>query len=173
MKRRQVLAGFGGVVCVGSLGIGSGAFDSVDAERSVRVAVGDDEQAFLRVESLPTASTRAVTTDGTVIFSIDGTASDATGVGVDSVYRFRSLIRVENQGTQPVEVSSTYEGPLADLALLPDGETDPIDENRPIALGVGEGFDAGLYLDTHGTAPGAFATETLTVHAVDTDESGP
>jgi hypothetical protein len=74
---------------------------------------------------------------------------------------------VSNQGTQPVELHSSYDGDsLADLALVNDNGV--LRDNPPI-LDVGDSIDVGLYVDTHGSSIGEF-DETLTIIADQTDE---
>jgi hypothetical protein len=177
MKRRQLL-GLLGVVSSGGFAIGSGAFTSVTAERSVAVGVADDDRAFLRLEPLedegidedgdgtPELTGRSFTNGALVQFELpgdeDGENPNAAGVGLDSVYEFHGLLAVVNQGTQPVEVYSTYDGTaLADLALVRDGG---VLRNDPPTIDVGEQIAVGLYVDTHGSTVGEY-DETLTIVA--------
>lgn len=159
MRRRSFLAGAGSLVGAGSFVLGTGAFTSVSAERAVSVSVARDYRAFLRLEPLvdegqdgePTR--RSFTSGQTVAFELpgngDGENSNAQGLGTDSVYEFHDLMRVTNQGTQPVAVYSTYgEADLADLALVRDSG---VLRDDPPVLDVGEGVDVGLLVDTHGT----------------------
>jgi len=178
MNRRRFLSTLGAAAGAGTLALGSGAFTSVEAERTVAVDVADDDRAFLRLEPIvddgvdgdgdgeadPTG--RSFTNGETVGFELpgdeDGENPDAAGVGIDSVYEFGDLLMVVNQGTQPVTVHSTYDGSaLADLALL---GTDGVLRDDPPTLDVGESLDAGLLVDTHGSDVGSF-DETLTVVA--------
>lgn len=177
MRRRRFLAGVGGLSAAGSVALGTGAFTSVEAERSVSIAVADDDRAFLRMEPLvkdgvddePTGRSR--TYGETISFSLPGTgegeSQSAEGVGLDSVYEFHDLLRVSNRGTQPVQLHSSYDGEdLADLALVND---DGLLRNDPPTLNVGDSIDVGLYIDTHGSNIGEF-DETLTIIADQPDE---
>lgn len=177
MKRRRFLAGAGGLVAAGGAALGTGAFTSVGAERRVSISVADDDRAFLRLEPLvndgvnddPTGRSR--TFGQTVSFTIPGTGSgesqSAKGVGLDSVYEFHDLLRVANQGTQPVRIHSSYDGDsLADLALVDDSG---VLRDRPPILDVGDSIDVGLYVDTHDSTIGEF-DETLTIIADQPDE---
>lgn len=172
MRRRRFLASVGGFTAAGSVALGTGAFTSVEAERSVTVATAEDEDAFLRMEPLddeglngePTG--RASDVGNEVAFNIPGTQwgenDNAEGVGLDSVYEFHDLLRVSNQGTQPVEVYSEYGGSsLSELALVND---DGLLREDPPVLGPGDGIDVGLYIDTHGSNVGEFE-QTLTIVA--------
>lgn len=177
MRRRRFLAGVGGLTAAGGAALGTGAFTGVEAERSVSIDVADDDRAFLRLEPLvkdgnkdnPTGRSR--TFGQAVSFTIpgggDGESQSAEGVGLDSVYEFHDLLQVSNQGTQPVELHSSYDGDsLADLAIVNDNGV--LRDNPPI-LDVGDSIDVGLYVDTHGSSIGEF-DETLTIVADQPDE---
>lgn len=177
MRRRRFLAGVGGLVSAGGAALGTGAFTSVKAERSVSIDVADDDRAFLRLEPLvkdgvkdsPTGRSKSF--GQAVSFTVPGTGNgesqSAEGVGLDSVYEFHDLLQVSNQGTQPVELHSSYDGDsLADLALVNDNGV--LRDNPPI-LDVGDSIDVGLYVDTHGSSIGEF-DETLTIIADQPDE---
>jgi hypothetical protein len=172
MKRRRFLAGVGGLVTAGSVVLGTGAFTSVEAERSVSIAVTEDSYAFLQMhpisdEGIDGDDTGRSLTSGTEIeFELpgrrDGENQNADGLGLDSIYEFHNLATISNQGTQPVTLHSTYSGSnLADLALVND---DGVLRDDPPGLNVGEGIDVGLYVDTHSSSLGEF-DETLTIVA--------
>ncbi|MFB6073156.1 MAG: hypothetical protein ABEJ88_09330 [Halobacterium sp.] len=174
MQRRRFLVSLGGLAGATSLALGTTAFTSVSATRSVSVTVADDERAFLRLEplrvdgsgGLPTGRSKSYGEQ--VWFSLPGTGpgetTEAEGLGVESVYEFHELLRIENQGTQPVEVYSTYGGEtLANLALVRDSG---VLRDDPPVLDVGEAVDVGLLVDTHGTPVREMEyNETLTIVA--------
>lgn len=173
MNRRSFVAGLGAVVGGSSALVGTGAFTSVSAERSVSMEFANDNTAFLRMKQLQGSNGRSLSNGETVGFSIPGSKpfadseSDAEGVGIDSEYEFEDLVKIQNQGTQPVELYSTYDGDkLADLALVKDGAV--LRDDRP-TLGTGDSINVGLYIDTHGTSTGGFV-ETLTIVADQPDE---
>jgi hypothetical protein len=177
MKRRKLLAGLGGLTASLSLGLGSGAFSSVSTSRSVSVDVSDDDRAFLRMEpradpGIDGDSTLRSSSDGrTVWFSLPGYDPgenlNAEGLGKESVYEFHDLLRIENQGTQPVEVYSAYAGEkLTNLALVQDSG---ILRDDPPVIDVGDSIDVGLQIDTHGSSIGK-SNEGLTIIADQPDE---
>jgi hypothetical protein len=174
MKRRSLLASVGALTGAGGLTIGTGAFTSVSAERSVSIAVASDQEAFLRLEPIKdsgidgNATGRSINPGNQVQFHIpgklDGENDDSEGVGIDSVYEFHDLLRIENHGTQSVTVQSEYAGTeLNELALVTDDGRLSEMENLP-TLSTGEGIDVGLYIDTHGSDTGEY-DETLTIVA--------
>jgi hypothetical protein len=170
MRRRSLITAFGSLAGAGSLAVGSGAFTSVSAQRSVTIDTADDDSAFLRLEATDGSELRSVNS-GKLYLQIPGSgpgeSDDAEGVGLDSVYEFHDLITVTNQGTQPVELYSQYVGSdLKDLALITDGGV--LRDDPPI-LDVGESLDVGLYIDTHRSSIGEFE-EMLTIVADQSDE---
>jgi len=110
-----------------SLALGTGAFTSVSAERSVTIDTADDAYAFLRLNERG-GGERSEIDGGTLVFNIPGddesgypseNPTDPEGLGTDSVYRFgedaahdeAGLFAIRNQGTQPVNVYSTQRRP--------------------------------------------------------------
>lgn len=177
MRRRRFLATAGALTGAASTVFGTGAFTSISAERSVSISAAKDYRSFLRLEALVDegqngeSTGRSYTNGNVVEFEIPGDDtgenSAAAGVGADSIYEFHDLMRVENHGTQPVQVYSSYAGNgLSDLALV--NGRGVLREDPPV-LDVGEGVDVGLYVDTHQTEIGQF-DETLTIIADQPDE---
>ena len=167
MNRRSFVAGLSAVIGGGSALVGTGAFTSVSAERSVSMELTNDNTAFLRMKAIPNSNGRSISDGENVALSIPGSpvfggGSNAEGVGLDSVYEFENLVRIWNQGTQPVRLYSAYDGTnLSDLALIDDGE---VLRDDPPTLGVGDDIAVGLYIDTHGSSLEEF-DETLTIVA--------
>jgi hypothetical protein len=170
-SRRRALALFGSAAIGGATAVSTGAFTSTSADRAVNIQTADDSSAFLRLAPISDtgvggeATGRSVSFGSESEFFIPGEGrgeTEADGVGPDSVYEFRNLLRVENQGTQTVEVYSEYSGEaFANLALIDDGG---ILREDPRAVDVGSVLDVGLYIDTHGSELGE-ETQTLEIVA--------
>lgn len=162
MNRRRLLKS--AIPLAGGLAttIGSGAFSSVQAERSVEVAVVDDDQAYLRLEAKDsTGSVRAEDSTGQLRFFIPGLNSQADGTGVapNSVHIFDPLVRVENLGDDPVELFSETPSSIPDqfdrISLTVSG--DPVDsEADAVELSTGGSISCGLLIET---APDASVTD--------------
>lgn len=105
----------GSLAAGGAATIGSGAFTSVSANRSVDVNVADDSDALLRIvkdrrgES-PTANAEEYveTSGGTVSLDFTETDSGAGGINDDATTVIDDLLMIENQGTQGVYVGYTH-----------------------------------------------------------------
>ena len=188
MKRRTVLAGFGSLTASSLLVAGTGAFTSVSAERSVTVETSGDNDALLRLRELGDGK-RSTEDDGRVEFSFPGGLQERfddpdLGLGVDSVYEFdrdaeessrstptEGLLRIENQGTQPVSVYSRFQSEN-DLEMELYDVTDPDRtalRDDPPELGVGDSIDVGFRIRTFGADIDTF-DETLTIVAESTDD---
>ena len=109
MNRRNVLIGLGGLVAGGGALIGTGAFDTVEAERTVSVETAGDADAFLGLTAAGDPDENDFVEEegeGTISINIDATA-DAEGGGEglnqNARTRFNNLVTITNQGTQDVD----------------------------------------------------------------------
>jgi len=171
MKRRDMFIMISGLVSGGTI-LGTGAFSSVEANRTVSVKTADDLNAFLELNALAKTDRngdftgRSSSAGSIVRFDIPGAfggESDAEGVGLDSTYEFHDLLKIVNQGTQSVQVTSNYTGDaFTELALVND---DGIVNEE---LSVGEGVTVGLLINTGNSSIGEF-NETLTIVASNPD----
>jgi len=111
MQRRKFIAGLGSLTAAGAAGIGTGAFTSVEADRSVTVDTAADSDALLRFEATDdNANGGYASVDGNQV-SIDfsGLTADSlegggTGVNENSTTTIYDIFTVENQGTQDAVV---------------------------------------------------------------------
>lgn len=173
MNRRTLLTSISGLAAFGA--VGSGAFTSVSAERTVTVDVEDDSDALLKLQEVGDGK-RSAMDGGQLELNIPGDnedqypsggSTDPEGVGTDSIYRFSAdaggnpgdgLFKITNQGTQPVDIYGT-DGSDADepsVAMFnvdaENGLTENVlTESDPYeSLGTGQTLYCGLQLDTHG-----------------------
>jgi hypothetical protein len=107
MDRRTILKLMGALGGGGAVVTGTGAFTSVEAERTVTVDVAGDANALLAISS--TGNHDDYIDDSNGEFAIALTSSDegATGVNTDAVTVVDDLFEVQNQGTQEVELDVT------------------------------------------------------------------
>jgi hypothetical protein len=167
MQRRKLLAAMGSIAAGGAATVGTGAFTSVSADRSLSVDVAGDNSAFLKfaVEDEPNGAYADVPTDGTLEIALDGSLTDGdgnpTGSGVnDDAYTVvRDIFTITNQGTQDVYVG-VKGSTLPNKSVPPDNSSKPDkaigffsdDADKGAGLGVGEGYysGSGLGLDEKG-----------------------
>ena len=138
MNRRSVIAGLGALSTGTVAAIGSGAFSSAEAERSVSVELADDAAAYLALES---DSTYAELNQEGLLELDFGKAVSGGGehVGENSSYFFgsgnpeRNVFTVQNQGTQTVEVTPAYQ------VLRFDSDGDPVENDGELVIALGNG----------------------------------
>lgn len=163
MKRRTFVLGLGTTATGSGAMIGSGAFSSAEAERTVSVETANDSDAYLALTE-PEGATddRSFRRDGVLRFRFTGlqerlepgtNAQNPEGLGEDSVYRFGNetngnpLFLARNQGTQTIELYSRQEDTeglphvqifnvnTGDL-LTEDGTTTVLDTGNSVPLGL-------------------------------------
>jgi len=115
MQRRKMLAALGSVAVGGATAVSTGAFTSVEADRSVDVEVAGDSSAYLGLRkaadesSDPGANSDAyVDTTGAEVsfdFSSSNGAVGGNGFNPNAITEVDNLIEVQNQGTQSAFLS--------------------------------------------------------------------
>ena len=131
MNRRNVLIGLGGLVAGGGALVGTGAFDTVEAERSVTVETAEDANAFLALEPAERGDETDDASDNAFVEQNDdglleitfGDDDGAAGGGLNLNARtmFEELFVIRNQGTQTVNnlvLDFVEDDPLADTVTL-------------------------------------------------------
>lgn len=106
MERRKFIAGLGSLTAAGAVGIGTGAFTSVSADRSVSVALEGDDDALLQIQPSDGPNADYATQNGnTLEINIDDTNSvGGDGLNDDARTIIRDVFKITNQGTQDVYV---------------------------------------------------------------------
>jgi hypothetical protein len=100
-NRRKFIAGLGALATGSAAAMGTGAFTSVSAERTVDVAVATDENSYL---SLTPIDERATTNNGQLKLDLDSSSTGAEGLNPNSRTAFTDLFQIRNQGDNPVYV---------------------------------------------------------------------
>ena len=168
MRRRQFILGLGTIAAGSAAAVGSGAFTSVEADRTISAEVAQDSDAFLELDA-PGEAERSSAGDQVEFefpslaeqTDVDVNEENPQGLGADSVYRFASdvegsdgLLRITNSGTQPVDVfaeqETTEDVPEVDIFGV-EPETELLTPENPFEdLGVGEELRVGFEIDTFG-----------------------
>jgi len=175
MKRRNLLGTIAGAAGV-SLALGTGAFSSTRAERTISAEVANDSEAYLEIdaEAVGIAGRSSQVNIGyngeVTVFRIPGPeddlvgGTDPAGVGENSEYWFANMAVIRNQGNQPITVYSHYSGELDQIAIFDSNDTnDPPAVLRSRAngrkLNVGESFTMGIYIKTGDQNTGSYDEE--------------
>ena len=178
MNRRDVVIGLAGLIAGGGALIGTGAFDTVEAERSVAVETAGDADAFLGVEPFPgSPNSDYVDASGdTIVIDITGTGTNAPGAGVNenAVTAIDRLLMVTNNGTQDVNLSIELPSSVSGVAFTlasERGNANPTDlTDTTYELGSGQSISVDLKIDT--TTSGGYTEPTsgspyqITIRAV-------
>ena len=120
MYRRTLLATVGTAAGTAALGVGTGAFTSVSADRTATVQVADDATGYVGLSPSSGPNDQfARQQGGELLLEFGDSGNSGLGVGQSSEYQFNDVFTVENQGTQDVFVS------LAPITGIPiDSGTD-------------------------------------------------
>jgi hypothetical protein len=105
MQRRKLLAAMGSIAAGGAAAMGTGAFTSVSADRSLEVEVAGDASAFLALKPQPNSDNASAYVDvsgDTVSIDVSSTNAGGEGANQNAYTVIRDLIQVTNQGTQGV-----------------------------------------------------------------------
>jgi hypothetical protein len=189
MKRRQLLAGLGTLAGGGGLLISTGAFTSVEADRTATVAVADEDQAYLAIEPSPNTANGAFAnqtsgSDGEQLaldFNNSIPNRGSVGVGQSSEYEFDDVFRITNQGAQTVYLNisdvATHGGSTLVEFYVPDGSGGrhhiaPGANDLEIGTGVTENI--GVYIETaaessYSTPSNSAGTAAITANASSDD----
>ena len=180
-NRRSVLIGLGGLVAGGGALVGTGAFDTVEAQRTVSVETAGDANALLSLRPADRGGEDRdeneyvdEPSDGTIEINLDGNDQGADGLNQEAITTFRNLVQVTNQGSQTVDsieleftetpddvtASDTFRFPVDEADddgedIVGNGENILTDDNDiPDSLGPGEAVDFGLEIDLIGGGDG-------------------
>lgn len=185
-NRRNVLIGLGSLVAGGGALLGTGAFTTVEADRTVNIQTTGDASAFLAMT--PARSDDAFVsnaTDGAIVVNLDGTDSNngnASGLNQNARTRFENLVQLANNGTQDVtSVSlSVEETVLTDttasenhedairITTENDDTLNPTSENSVDILGSDDGDN---YSSTNTMTPGDTVTFGIEIDLLDSSIS--
>ena len=158
MKRRNLLATVG-LAASGGIAVGTGAFSSAEAERTVSVEIASDSDAYLgfttRTDLGDVNGQYAEVQAGLIQFDINDVLDDGgegQGPGSKSVYTMDNVFGVENRGTEETffEVEFENTGKLDGLGFYAgENDEDLLDGDENVAkIPVGEEADMGLFIDT-------------------------
>jgi hypothetical protein len=178
-----MLAALGSVAVGGATAVSTGAFTSVQADRSVEVEVAGDSGAFLSLKEVSGSENAQYVEKSGDAVSLDFSADDGDGSSVagkgagfnsDATTQINDLLVVENQGTQAVgfyvditdagagedfvtieATSSGSDGPSSDNVAYDGGDNDTTVE--PVTLGTGEKVVLNLIVDAAEQSSNSFS----------------
>ncbi|MFB6228384.1 MAG: hypothetical protein ABEH88_07435 [Halobacteriales archaeon] len=157
----------------------TGAFTSVEAERTVSVNVSDDSDALLQLEANGSSPNGAyATTDGgQLVIDLDNPSGvDGAGLNDNATTEIFHIVNVTNQGTQSVGLSADVSNSNSDVkvTLVGNHSTPTQDVNLTGSgtingLDTGETASLGLVIVTDDAGSSANFNETVTLTADEAD----
>ncbi|WP_135365695.1 hypothetical protein [Halosimplex halophilum] len=125
MNRRQALIGIGSLAVGSGAALGSGAFTSVEADRTVDVTLADDSAALLGIAPAgPYTSDSSASSENAVTLDIGAGASVADGLNDDAVTELGNVIQLTNNAEAAGD--GTAPGVTVDFLDSSDTETDTV-----------------------------------------------
>ncbi len=116
MNRRNVLVGLGTIVAGGGAALGTGAFSSVEADRTVNVSVEGDSSAFLQLD--PSPSGYANNTDGTLQIDLDANGpSSGNGLNANATTTIGPLFTAGNESDGGIDLHITADGSASNITV--------------------------------------------------------
>ncbi|MGB9932012.1 MULTISPECIES: hypothetical protein [Haloarcula] len=94
MNRRKFLIGAGSLAAGSAAAMGTGAFSSTAAGRSVSVSVAGDQNAYLSI--VPGDSPHAYTEGGELVLDFDGSEVSGEGLNTNAFIKFNDLFEIQN-----------------------------------------------------------------------------
>jgi len=168
MNRRNVLIGLGTAVVGGGAAFGSGAFSSVEANRSVSVSAAGDGSALLQMS----ISGDLAGSGNTINFDL------SNDVNADATTTFSGALTVTNNGNNSVYLQ-ILDGSSNDMIDYGSGSSSssdmvfvaPDSATNPIAIGSGSSATFDVEFDLNGTTDPTNASipGSVTVRATESD----
>ena len=168
MRRRTRLFVVLAVFVAGFSIVGSGAFSTVTAERTVSVNVAGDDAALLELDphSGPNGAYAGLNA-GELEINFDDVSAD--GVNQNATTTLENVFNVTNSGTQSTSVNITKTGANAGLVTFNTSDGTRIDggSGNAVSVGTGETIEVTIYIDTTGRnlASGDTLLDSITIHA--------
>ncbi|WP_324661872.1 hypothetical protein [Haloarcula sediminis] len=107
MKRRKFLIGAGSLAAGSAAAVGTGAFASVEATRTVNVNVEGDQQAYLGLEA---DSPYAKNNGKQLVLSFGDNGNGGKGVNADAVTTFDGVFEMMNNGPNELDITIDKSG---------------------------------------------------------------
>lgn len=171
VKSRTVVFALFTIAGAIALAIGTGAFSTVAADRTVDVQTAGDDSALLQltVHSGPNGLYAQQTGAGQIEILLDGGLGPSGGVNLNASTTIRDVFNITNQGSQAVGVWIVKSGPRSSLVTFENATGSALDNSSAAAqtLAVGATIEVTIVIDTTGQnlAAGDVILESITVHA--------
>jgi hypothetical protein len=154
LTRRNTLIGLGTIAAGAGVIGGSGAFDSVSADRSFEVSVSGDAAGLLglTVTNETIAGTETVDGNDIIYFQLDSdeTSSGSPAVNEEALTKFYDAFEIANNGSQEVNLSVTLPSNLNGVVFRGNDNDTDLTTNS-VALSSGDTLSVDIEIDTRGS----------------------
>lgn len=153
------------------LAVGTGAFSTVSAERTVAVTTAGDDSALLQltVHTGPNGLYAQQSGSGELEVRLDGALGPSNGVNLNATTTVRNVFNVTNQGSQSVGVWIVKSGANSNLVSFETSGGATLDNSSASAqtLAVGNTIQVTIVIDTSGQSlsAGEVLLDSVTIHA--------
>jgi hypothetical protein len=110
MQRRKFVVGLGSLAAGGAATLGTGAFASVEATRTVGVNVTGDQSAYLGLEATSPYAEYNNDTGNQLVLDFKGNDNGGSGLNPDSVTTFDGVFRMINNGPNDLDITIDKSG---------------------------------------------------------------
>ncbi|MDT3434842.1 hypothetical protein [Haloarcula sp. 1CSR25-25] len=107
MQRRKFLVGMGSLAAGSAAAMGTGAFASVEATRTVNVNVAGDQSAYLGLDG---TSPYAQVKGKQLVLNFDDNGEGGKGVNADAVTTFDGVFQMTNNGPNELDITVDKSG---------------------------------------------------------------
>ena len=149
----------------------SGAFTSVEADRSATVSVAGDSAALLQF-GVVNSDVASTTTESTIQFDFSEVSSSSSGVNENAVTLYDEGFRVTNNADSEITLSWSKSGTNTDSLVLVNTTSTSASSTTyatgPITLSPGESYQFGFEIDTTDAGSDSDLDVTITFDAEET-----
>ena len=153
-NRRKFIAGLGALATGSAAAIGTGAFTSVEAERSVSVNTAGDANAYLKFSSDNDFVTNKNGDQLTIDLGGPSNSENGRGFNRNAASVIHEVFAVTNQGEDGIELSIEYSG---------DGRVVSEVDNADLDWSEGVYFEMSDDGESNTLAPGEYTTVDVAV----------
>jgi hypothetical protein len=151
LTRRNALIGLGTVAAGAGVIGGTGAFTSVEAERTVNISTAGDGSAALTLEGTGSSNANEYvsTSSGTIQLDLDGTSSGSTsGLNKNAKTTIDNLVKITNNGSQHltklnVEITNDSGNTISGIFKFTKGSDGGTTLGNNVDLTQGSGLSSG------------------------------
>ncbi|MFC7202663.1 hypothetical protein ACFQJC_03995 [Haloferax namakaokahaiae] len=158
INRRNVLIGLGAIVGGGGALVGTGAFSTVSAQRSVTANTAGDGSAYLEIES----ASDYIVDDGTtnqleISLTADGNTTTDSGFNDEAITTIEGIVTITNNAASGSGTAPTIDVGLSnsDPGATPPSTPTSGEATVTVADGNGQEAKVTFYLGAVGSSPGA------------------